>query len=152
MEEKLIREQVRRLNASWQPLNKVYEEYAKSIGLTYAAFNVLCTLLFNENCTQKHICQRTYLPKQTVNAIITDFYQNGFVVLEEQPEDRRTKTVKLTEKGKEYAQDARCHIKHAEYVAMEQFSQEERETLISLMQKYADTCLATVRENIKDEK
>lgn len=152
MEEKLIREQVRRLKNSTRPMEKMYEEYAKSIGMSYAAFSVLWSVLFNENCTQKDICMRTWLPKQTVNTIITDFYKNGFVVLEEQPEDRRTKTVKLTEKGKEYAQDAVCHIRHAEYVAMSQFTPDEREQLIELMQKYADTCLATVRESIKSDK
>ena len=152
MKEELIREQVKRLKNSTRPMDKMYEEYAKSMGLSYSAFSVLGSVLFNENCTQKEICQRTWLPKQTVNTIITDFYKNGMVVLEECPEDRRTKTVKLTEKGKTYAQDAVCHIRHAEYVAMKQFTEEEMETLISLMQKYADKCLETVRESIKNEK
>ena len=110
------------------------------------------SVLFNENCTQKEICQSTWLPKQTVNTIITDFYKNGFVILEERPEDRRTKTVKLTEKGREQAQDAVCHIRHAEYVAMEQFTPEEREQLIALTKRYADTCLETLRDSIKNEK
>ena len=151
MQEDIIREQAKRLRESWRPVDKVYEEYAKSIGMPYTSFSVLWCVLFNENCTQKDICQRTWLPKQTVNTIITDFYKNGFVVLEERPEDRRTKTVKLTEKGKEYAQDAVQHIRHAEYVAMEQFSTEERELIIGLMKRYADTCLETLRESIKEE-
>ena len=150
--ESVIRDQTKRLRESWRPVDKVYEEYAKSIGMPYTSFSVLWSLLFNENCTQKEICQRTWLPKQTVNTIITDFYKNGFVVLEERPEDRRTKTVKLTEKGKNYAQEAVCHIRYAEYAAMEQFTEDEREQLIGLTKRYADKCLETLRESIKNEK
>lgn len=150
--ESVIRDQAKRLRESWRPVDKVYEEYAKSIGMPYTSFSVLWSLLFNENCTQKEICQRTWLPKQTVNTIITDFYKNGFVVLEERPEDRRTKTVKLTEKGKNYAQEAVCHIRYAEYAAMEQFTEDEREQLIGLTKRYADKCLETLRESIKNEK
>ena len=80
------------------------------------------------------------------------FLQKWYGVLEECLEDRRTKTVKLTEKGKTYAQDAVCHIRHAEYVAMEQFTPEEREQLIALTKRYADTCLDTLRDSIKNEK
>lgn len=152
MPEQIIREQVKQLKASWRPIDKVYEEYAKSIGMSNTSFNVLWTILFNENCTQNEICKHTWVPKQTVNAVITDFYKNGLVILEEQPEDRRTKVVKLTEKGKEYAQNAVCHIRNAEYVAMEQFTDEERELLIGLFKRYADTCLETVRESIKANK
>lgn len=152
MPEQVIREQVKQLKDSWRPIDRVYEEYAKSIGMSNTSFNVLWTILFNENCTQNEICKHTWVPKQTVNSVITDFYKNGLVVLEEQPEDRRTKKVKLTEKGKEYAQNAVCHIRHAEYVAMEQFTESERELLINLFKRYADTCLETVLESINANK
>ncbi|MBQ5783253.1 MAG: winged helix-turn-helix transcriptional regulator [Oscillospiraceae bacterium] len=152
MPEQVIREQVKQLKDSWRPIDRVYEEYAKSIGMSNTSFNVLWTILFNENCTQNEICKHTWVPKQTVNSVITDFYKNGLVVLEEQPEDRRTKKVKLTEKGKEYAQNAVCHIRHAEYVAMEQFTEAERELLINLFKRYADTCLETVLESINANK
>ncbi len=152
MSDQIIREQVKQLKDSWRPIDKVYEEYAKSIGMSNTSFNVLWTILFNENCTQNEICKHTWVPKQTVNAAITDFYKNGLVVLEELPEDRRTKAVKLTEKGKEYAQKAVCHIRNAEYVAMEQFTEQERELLIGLFKRYADTCLETVRKSIESNK
>ena len=152
MSDQIIREQVKQLKDSWRPIDKVYEEYAKSIGMSETSFNVLWTILFNENCTQNEICKHTWVPKQTVNAAITDFYKNGLVVLEELPEDRRTKAVKLTEKGKEYAQNAVCHIRNAENVAMKQFTEQEREMLISLFKRYAETCLETIRESIKNNK
>ena len=51
-----------------------------------------------ENCMQKKLCEYCFIPKQTVNAVVTSFYQNGWIMLEEMPQDRRNKTIHLTEK------------------------------------------------------
>lgn len=51
-----------------------------------------------ENCMQKKLCEYCFIPKQTVNAVVTSFYKNGWIMLEEMPQDRRNKTIHLTEK------------------------------------------------------
>lgn len=152
MPDKIIQDQVRRLNESWQPLNRVYDEYARSLDMSPASFDVLCYINYRGTCTQKDISQHQRIPKQTVNSIITSFYKEGLVVLEEQEEDRRSKTVSLTEKGKKYAQEARCNIKKAEYASMEQFTPEEREQLIEFMKRYANKCLEIVIEDLGNKK
>lgn len=80
--------------------NAAYEEYAKSVGLSYTSLSILSELCRNENATQKEIAENCFLPKQTVNAVITSFLRRDWVKLEELPEDRRTKTVDFTEEGK----------------------------------------------------
>ena len=100
----------------------VYEEYAKSVGLSYTGLIVLYEIYEIENCTQKKLGEYCFIPKQTVNAVVTSFYKKGWITLEEMPQDRRNKTIHLTEKK-----------------AMEQLSESERETLMSLTKKYV-TC------------
>lgn len=135
-----VREKADMLNQQWHLLNKFYEEYAKSIGFTFSSLNVLCIIYNVEKCTQKIICERTYLPKQTVNNIITSFYKQNLISLVELPEDRRTKTIHLTEEGLKVAQKVLPVISNAEENAMKQFSEEEAEMLLKLLHRYVLSC------------
>ena len=80
--------------------NASYEENAKSVGLSYASLSVLSTAYSVKNCTQKTLCELCFLPKQSVHSIITAFYQKGWIYLQELPEDRRTKIIHFTDKGR----------------------------------------------------
>lgn len=87
-----------------QRIGHLYEEYAKSKGMTYMSMCILeaiCTT--PDNCTQKCICEETHYPKQSVNLIVKSFWQAGYITLEEMPADRRNKRIILTEKGQDYA-------------------------------------------------
>lgn len=137
---KHVREKADMLNQQWHLLNKFYEEYAKSIGFTFSSLNVLCIISNVEQCTQKIICERTYLPKQTVNNIITSFYKQELIYMVEFPEDRRTKTIHLTDKGLEVARKVLPVISDTEEYAMDQFSEEEAEMLLKLLQRYVENC------------
>lgn len=137
---KHVREKADMLNQQWHLLNKFYEEYAKSIGFTFSSLNVLCIISKVEQCTQKIICERTYLPKQTVNNIITSFYKQELIYMVELPEDRRTKTIHLTDKGLEVANKVLPVISDTEEYAMSQFSEEEATMLLNLLQRYVENC------------
>ena len=50
-----------------------YAAYAKSMGLSNTALDILTTIYENPNCTQKDIAESCFLPKQTVNAVVTSF-------------------------------------------------------------------------------
>lgn len=43
----------------------VYEEYAKSVGLSYTGLIVLYEIYEIENCTQKKLGEYCFIPKQT---------------------------------------------------------------------------------------
>lgn len=90
----------------------------------------------SEECTQKLICEQTFLPKQTVNAVITGFYKKGLVELHELPSDRRNKTIHLTEKGVAYAEQIIPQIREAEYAAFESLTIEQRTRLMEGMRLY----------------
>lgn len=94
------------ITEKWQSLGRVYEEYAKSRGLTYMSFIVLEIIYTHpDRCTQKLICERTLYTKQSVSSIIKTFWKQGYVVLQEDEADRRNKKIMFTEEGKKYADE-----------------------------------------------
>lgn len=125
--------------------NASYEEYSKSVGLSYTGLTILGELYGHENYTQKELVERCFLPKQTVNAIITSFWKNGWVRLEELPEDRRNKTVNLTEEGRAKAAEILSRVRGSERKAMEQLTEEQREMLVTLTRAYITKCIEAMK-------
>ncbi len=139
VDESLIREQVEMLSACWRGLNALYEEYARSSGFSYSSLFVLYILYSNqENCTQKTICQRTFLPKQTVNAIVTGFLKQGLIEMKELETDRRHKVIRLTELGKTQSAQKIPAIIAAEHLAIERLEPEVRAALVEGYSRYTD--------------
>ena len=124
---------------SWQSISVIYEDYARKSGISYNSLYILNAILYTENCTQKQICEKTLLPKQTVNNVITSFFKSGYIELREFPENRRVKTIHLTEKGMQYAQTLIPHIHEADCKAMEALSEEQQDMLLKLMDTYVST-------------
>lgn len=126
-----------------------YEAYAKSMGLSNTALNVLTTIYENPNCTQKDIADSCFLPKQTVNAVVTSFLKDGWVQLEELPSDRRNKTVNLTAEGLAKAREIMDKVHSCEITAMSQLTEDERDTLLKLTKTYIHKCSQAMAENIE---
>ena len=101
--------------------------------------------------TQKEICQKTFNSKQTVNLIIKNLLKDGYITLEEDPQNKKNKFVKMTESGKAYAKQPVVHITRAEDTAMSMFTPEEQEQLISLSRKFTRN-LADLMNRNEDEK
>ena len=63
-----FQEQIRQYRACLQEWNASYGEYAKSVGLSYTSLSLLSAIYETEQCTQKLLCERCLLPKQTAEA------------------------------------------------------------------------------------
>ena len=120
--------------------NASYEEYAKSVGLSFTSLSILCAIYRTEQCTQKLLCERCFLPKQTVNAAVTAFYKKGWIRLEELPEDRRNKTIHFTDEGRQEAERILQKVRQSEQMAMANLSDEERAVLLSATKRYITGC------------
>ena len=116
-----------------QSLSRIYEDYARKCGISYNSLYILSAIQQTENCTQKFICEKTLLPKQTVNNVVTAFFKSGYIELLELPENRRIKTIHLTPKGEQYANSLIPHICEADRKAMGTLTEEQQNTLIQLM-------------------
>lgn len=126
--------------------NASYEEYAKSVGLSYTSLSVLSALYSSPGCTQKELAESCFLPKQTVNAVITSFLKNGWVKLEEMPEDRRNKTVNFTETGMEKAAVIIDKVRECEDRAMCELTEEQRGALLELTRMYIHSCSNAMKD------
>lgn len=141
-----IQDQITQYCACLQEWNASYEEYAKSVGLSYTSLQILNTIYDTENCTQKILCEVCFLPKQTVNAVVTAFYKSGWIRLEELSEDRRTKTIHFTDEGAKSAEKIMLKVKDSERKAMGQLTEEQRETLIAVTKSYITCCRNAMQE------
>ena len=135
-----IEAQIQEYCAYIQAWNASYEEYAKSVGLSFTSLSILSALFSTENCTQKMLCEHCFLPKQTVNAVVTSFYKKGWVTLRELPEDRRNKTIHFTEAGYAEAERIMRRVRESEQAAMRCMSAEDREALLKTTKQYILSC------------
>lgn len=85
-------------------IDGIYDEYGRKCKI--ASTNVLWILYAlndDEKHSQKDICDGWSIPRTTINTIIKDLEQKQMVEMIPILGKRREKYVKLTEKGKEYA-------------------------------------------------
>lgn len=121
-----------------QRIGHLYEEYAKSKGMTYMSMCILEAICTHpDNCTQKRICEETHYPKQSMNLIIKSFLQAGYVTLDELPADRRNKHIILTEKGRDYAARTVTPLWKIDEESTRCLTAAQREELLRLLSVYA---------------
>ena len=94
---------IRQYCSCLQEWNASYEDYARSVGLSFTSLSILSTIYAHENCTQKMLCEICFLPKQTVNGVIRQFCKDGWISLIEMAKDRRNKAIRFTEQGRQTA-------------------------------------------------
>ena len=100
--------------------------------------------------TQKEICQRTFQSKQTVNLIIKNLLAENYVTVTEAPENKRSKTVRMTDAGRAYCEKVVRHITWAEDTAMSMFTPEEQKQLIDLARTFTKNLTMLVNQEKKD--
>ena len=134
---------LKRFYLSWQKLNHAYEEYAKEQGMTYISLFIL--QLLNDGTTQKELCETLYFPKQTVNKVIQSFEKKGLITLVENPQDKRSRCIMLTEKGLETQQKIIPVIVNAELETFASLSETEQQIMTDLWEKYTDICVSKIK-------
>ena len=129
----------------------LYDAYVKSNGMLMNTFLVLNVLFYaKDGITQKEICERTFQSKQTVGSIIKSMLNRGYVMLMENSNDKRNKTVRLTRTGRAYAEKPVRHITCAEDRAMAMFTQEERKQLIKLSRTFTKNLTELVNQETEE--
>ncbi len=134
---------LKRFYLAWQKLNHVYEEYAKEHDLTYISMFVL--QLIDDGTTQKELCDTLYFPKQTVNKVILSFEKKGYVTLAENPDDRRTRSILLTKKGRAFQRQVISHIEKAELETFASLTEPQQQIMTDLWEKYTATCISKIK-------
>ena len=81
-----------------------YAEYAKTSGVKENLLWVLYALNDGNKHSQKEICESWDLPRTTVNTIVKELEEEGYVALSQIKGEKRELELALTEKGKAYAE------------------------------------------------
>lgn len=88
-----------------------------------------------QDCTQKDLVDLLVQPKQSMHTALKKLVNDGYVVLECQESDRRSKYIRLTEKGICLAETTADQIVQVENRAFSTFTEEERETVLRLFER-----------------
>ena len=80
-------------------LNGLNKQRVESFGLNNLETIILFHIDKIDNITQKDLVNKLQMPKQTINSIILNLKENGFLYMQASKDDKRVKTLLLTEKG-----------------------------------------------------
>ncbi len=132
-----IKEQLDQLNRLYKEGNELYYATAARLNLAPSTLMILYGLSHTKKaCTQKQLCDRWYLKKQTLNSALNNLIAEGCVVLEPSKESAREKLIILTGKGQELCARTAMPFLQAEQRAFAMLSSKERKTLLELTQKH----------------
>ncbi len=132
-----IKKQIDTINQKINELNSLYRTAAVKSGISDGEISIWSALLCSEEeYSQQDLAEMLFLPKQTVNSIISNLAKKGLVFLEHVPGTRNRKVVRLTEDGREYGQSRVMWIFQAEEKAMGETDLQEVQVYISMLEKY----------------
>lgn len=137
MQQETFENQMERFYQLWYDIRQQYSNWAKEQGTTYNVITTIRTILKEQgHCTQKLICERQRLPKQTVNTILKDFEGKGFVTFSESAEDKRNKLITLTESGLAYAKETSAALYQKDLEVAKKMGLDRMESLIENLSLY----------------
>ncbi len=130
-------EQIRKIMISINRIDGVYYQWARGIGLKDNMLSLLYALSDGKPYTQKQICDEWLIPKTTINTVIKECVANGYVILHHEPHTRE-KLIRLTEKGKEYADGIIGNLRLAEMEAFDETLKKYPVELAEMFAEFAD--------------
>lgn len=111
------RNQIRQLITAANALDGIYYELSKVCEIKDNMLSLLYALDDGAAHTQTQICQKWLIPKTTLNTVVRECVQAGYLEKETRGRD---KYLKLTPTGTAYARQVLAPIYQAEEAAMEQ--------------------------------
>ena len=122
---------INQIRGSWVQL-------AKKFNINYHEMLLLYHLYSNGSCTQKLICEYYLLPKQTLNNIVMEMKDRGFIEMGFAPNNRKEKVLVLTQSGEEYIGNLVSSMNKVEKDMSEKMGEEKLYQLANLLSEYGD--------------
>lgn len=135
MEQQICRE-YDRINQLFKQYNHIYHKLAVHSDISDSAFDIFYALLWKkEPCTPTDITDFSGISKQTIHSALKKLEAEGDITIEDSPQNRKNRLVRLTEKGLQKATATVQPVMDAEYRSFAALSREEREALIRIQNK-----------------
>lgn len=134
------------INKIFKEIGELYHEYAKEKKVSDSMLEILYTLrLEKEPMSQADICDRVFLPRQTINTTIKKLEIENYIYLK-YIESKKKKIIFLTPKGEAFSQQVADDLIEKEVNALQCFTKDERETFIALYKKYGQNIKKTFQK------
>ena len=110
-----------------------FERRAQAVGLTRSQWSVVVLLLREDGAQQRRLAIMSDVTPITMSGLLYRLERDGWVVRKNDPTDRRAKRVFLTPKITPVMEEIMAVVTEIRAIALDGFSNDEREQLISLM-------------------
>ena len=139
MSELTFQEFIRRYNGLYKENNEIYHRLARHFGLSDTAFWILYTLReMGGSVSQSQLCGELFLSKQTIHSALKQLEQGGFLQLENLPNNRKNKLVRVTPQGEQLLCQVADPVFAMEERAFQRLTVEEREAILRLGRRNLD--------------
>ena len=146
--------EMKRLNHLVGETTAVYHGFSRLLGISDSEMMILYTLWGEDGCCAPHeICRQSGMSKQTLNSALRKLERAGTIRLE--PGQARSKTVCLTEAGRQRADRTVAQVYAAENAIFAAWPQEDVTQYLTLTDRYLQalqTQLQALREEKEDAK
>lgn len=99
------REDIRRIMISVNVICQIYSDMAKKLIIKDDLLSLLYALDDGKAHTQSDICHLWNIPKTTINTIVQECKERNLLTLEENPENKKEKYLRITEYGKIFSNE-----------------------------------------------
>lgn len=131
------REQVRRLMAAINRIDGIWYLLAKKSGVKVNTLSLLFALDDGLPHTQKQICEEWIIPRTTINTVVQECAQMGYLELRQRARSKEKELI-LTPKGMQYAKKVLAMYYQAENEAMRRTLEQYSPEFIDAVKQYAD--------------
>ena len=112
-------------------MHHLYGRIAGHFGMVQPQYEILY-YIWNGTCkTQTDICEKTQLPKQTVNSIIKVMKNKGWIRLEQMESNRSKKEIFLTDEGREFYRDAYAMTIEVDRAAFSRMTEKQQDRFLA---------------------
>lgn len=137
--------ELRELFNIFNETNKAYNELASKVGLSYNQMVILYYLQSHYNVTQKNIVNDMLIPKQTINTILNNWINAGYISFENKL-TKKNKIILLTEFGKKEPEPKITFVMDKEAIILERLGDVTKSLVLSNL-----NYLKIMKEVIKNE-
>ncbi len=131
------REQVRQLMAAINRIDGIWYLLAKKSGVKVNTLSLLFALDDGLPHTQKQICEEWIIPRTTINTVVQECAQMGYLELRQRARLKEKELI-LTPKGMQYAKKVLAMYYQAENEAMRRTLEQYSPEFIDAVKQYAD--------------
>lgn len=125
--------EIRRIMISVNRIDGMYYRFAKRIGIKENTLQLFYALSDGMEHSQKSICDEWLVPRTTINTVVRECVEGGFVYLK-RSHGEKEKMLSLTPKGQEYAG-----------ILMDELFECEREAYIAACNEHGDDFVSALR-------